>query len=286
MIMKNFKFLYYVLFAAVVPFLSSCGDDDNVALPPSLEFVGAAGTGSATVAAGDSVTVKFIANAGDANLSTVTVQREGLSYSKYGNNGIKNISGSTHQDSVRLAAPSSGSFTYTIAVTDKDGLSASREFTVSGVTMSSYTAKLLGAQNAAAGSYFDATTGTVFTSSQLANSASAVDITFAVTGPTTTELTPKLISPDNRVEEGLTSDVNQTATFFSTSTLDFATVTTSQLAAITAGTNKSITITQDGVYQFVTAAGERGLVKVTNLNAGLATDNFDTEATIDVKLVK
>ena len=152
-----------------------------------------------------------------------------------------------------------------------------------------YTAKLMGAQNNAAGSYFASSTGLVYLSADAKANPGIIDITFAEIGSAVTKLEPKLISPDYRDEEGIpTAFAGGTITYFKTSTLNFATVSGAQLAAITPGANKSIIVAKNATYEFVNAAGKKGLVKVTEYvpNDPTKTLTSNGSITIDVKVQK
>jgi hypothetical protein len=161
------------------------------------------------------------------------------------------------------------------------------------VLPTSFTAKLVGAQSNAAGSFFSPKTGLVyFTGDSASFIASGVDISFAQTGSPSTS--PKFVSLSERKEEGLTR-VRTLArlTNFSTSTLtkaQFDTVGNIYIQEEVLGTSPTVTISQSKVYEFTNAEGKSGLIYVSNLDLGTAnatTGLFTNGAvTIDVKFEK
>ena len=150
-----------------------------------------------------------------------------------------------------------------------------------------YTAKLVGAQNNTAGSYFASSTGLVYKSADAKANPGIIDITFAETGSTVATLQPKLISPEYRDEEGLTAFDSGTLTYFKASTLNFANVSAAQLAAISGASLKSIAVAKGATYEFINAAGKKGLINVTDYVANDPTKALGNGSiTIDVKVLK
>lgn len=261
--MKKTSLLYSLLFVAAVGFMASCGKDDEPAAPPSISFLNS--TGNATVAVGDSVKVDFVVNKGDANLKEIEVRSNNNTVHK------ESMSGGNFQGSVYLHALSSGSNEYLFIAKDRDDVEGKITFTVNGETpLIEYDSKTLGAQNGAAGSYFDVTTGTVYLAADAAANASKIDITFAQIGSPTTK--PELISPDYRGSRGLTAFAGGSTTYFASSNLDYENATSTEIAAISIpaiDANKYITVEAGKVYAFITAAGEKGLIKVESIDPGL-----------------
>lgn len=150
----------------------------------------------------------------------------------------------------------------------------------------SYSAKLLGAQNNAAGSFFSPKTGLVYPTSDSANFiVNGVDISFAQIGA------PVFISLSQRGTYGLKKvvTINRTTQFreFDSSTMNqgiFDGLTNGQLQSLSLGsTNGTIQVTSGAFYGFSNEEGKRGVIHVTNLNTGSGTDG---SVTIDVKFEK
>jgi hypothetical protein len=66
-------------------------------------------------------------------------------------------------------------------------------------------------------------------------------------------------------------------------TVDFDKADGTVLTALSGGSSSKVMITQNSVYQFMTAAGKKGLIKVTNMNA--ATPTAGGTATVSVKVL-
>lgn len=150
----------------------------------------------------------------------------------------------------------------------------------------SFTAKLLGAQSNAAGSFFSPKTGMVYGTGDSASFvANGVDISFGQTGSPTT--TPKFISLSARKSEGLTKANNFTrTTYFDLSSMtkaQFDTVSSTYIAAEVLGTSTTTSVQQGKVYEFTNAEGKSGLIYVSNLDAGTGVNG---SVTIDVKFEK
>jgi len=161
------------------------------------------------------------------------------------------------------------------------------------VLPTSYTAKLVGAQSNAAGSFFSPKTGLVyFTGDSVNFVANSVDFSFAQTGSPITS--PKFVSLSERKDEGLTRVTSiARLTNFSASTLtkaEFDTVGNVYVQNEVAGTLPTVTIAQSKVYEFTNAEGKSGLIYVSNYDAGsisAVTGLFTNgSVTIDVKFEK
>jgi hypothetical protein len=154
------------------------------------------------------------------------------------------------------------------------------------VLPTSYTAKLVGAQGNAAGSFFSPKTGMVYLTADSANYVTnGVDFSFAQTGSPTT--TAKFISLSERRSEGLTRVTSiPRLTNFSLSSLtkaQFDTVSNTYIKEEVLGTNPTTVVQQSKVYEFTNAEGKSGLIYVSNLDLGSGTNG---SVTIDVKFEK
>jgi hypothetical protein len=155
-----------------------------------------------------------------------------------------------------------------------------------------WSAKLVGAQNNAGGSFFSPSTGAVYGAADSANfTANKVDLSFAQVGPV---FTPKLISLKGRSAEGLHKQVlNTRETFFQETAItkaQFDTASSSYIGGLTIAGQQSVAITQGKVYSFYNAENKAGLIYVSNYTASTkttgveATDKTSGSVTIDVRL--
>ena len=94
-----------------------------------------------------------------------------------------------------------------------------------------------------------------------------------------------LISPSVRASDGyLNEPSSPNTTYISVATnVDFDNADGATLAALSVGTSTGVAITSGGVYQFKTAAGKQGLIKVTSLTATTASSGGT--ATVSVKVL-
>jgi len=154
------------------------------------------------------------------------------------------------------------------------------------VQPNTYTARLLGAQNNAAGSFFSSANGLVYgAADSAAFVANKVDLSFAQTGTGTTQ--PKLVSLDQRRAEGLSrqTTINRITTF-GASTLtkaQFDTIGNVAVTNLAVGSDKSIVVAQGSLYTFRNDESKRGLIYVSRLDAGTGANG---SITIDVKVQK
>ena len=171
------------------------------------------------------------------------------------------------------------------ATTVFSSCSKTDDATTSKIAVTTWSGQLLGAQTNAAGSFFSPTTGVVYATSDSANfTANKVDISFAQIGAT---YTPTFIAPSARRSQGLTkvTGVNRATTFVA-STLtkaQFDTTSGAYINAQTASGAATVTVAASAVYSFANAEGKKGLMYVSNLNAGTTTNG---SVTIEVRYVK
>ena len=153
------------------------------------------------------------------------------------------------------------------------------------VMPTSYSARLLGAQTNAAGSFFSGKTGTVYGTGDSANfTTNAVDFSFAQTG---SPAVAKFVSLSSRRAEGLGKVTTnaRTSNFKATAYTKaaFDTLNNAEVKAIVAGTSAVIAITPSTVYAFKNVEGKTGLIYISNLDNGTGTNG---SVTIDVKFEK
>lgn len=117
----------------------------------------------------------------------------------------------------------------------------------------------------------------------ISNSANAVvskvDITYGIVGSN-----PSFVSPSARVANGLSvgSQTGWTRTVFAPSSLNFDTVTATNLQQAATPTNEVQTATVNGVYIFQNAAGKRGIIRVKRFD----TNGTGQDIVFDIKVIK
>jgi hypothetical protein len=275
--MKNIKLSIMALALAGLALLSSCGGDKE-AVPTVTIVTPSSNTGTHVKGEKIDFTVSVTS---ENNLTSVTAYADNKEITT-------KTSGFTEKKSDDFTfsyTVEEGGKTILIEVTaiDKFDNKSTATYAITSLpSITSYSAKLLGAQLNDAGSYFASVNGTVYLGGQRNDNADKIDITFAQIGAT---FTPELISPDTRGDRGLTTTIiNGTATSFKLSTLDFNGATAQQMNDISAsGAVKFIAIETGKVYQFVNSKGKKGLVKVASYNPG-TTGSANGSVTIDVKV--
>jgi len=156
---------------------------------------------------------------------------------------------------------------------------------VTKVLPNSFSARLLGAQTNAAGSFFSPTSGLVYSTGDSANYiANKVDVSFAQTGSPTVA---KFISLASRRAEGLSrvTSINR-ITLFSASALtkaNFDTIGNVAVKALAVGVGTVVPVATGRLYNFQNAEGKKGVIYVSNLDNGAGTNG---SVTIDVKFEK
>ena len=153
--------------------------------------------------------------------------------------------------------------------------------------VNSYSAILLGAQSNSSPAFLATSTGATISSSNASANASIIDISYAELGSPT--VSPYLLSAAQRDDEGLNAVTGGTSTYFKESTdfsyAKFDTLTNViALNGITASTSQKVAIASGKVYEFVNAAGKKGLVYVSTLAAG--TTSANGSVTLRVKVQK
>jgi hypothetical protein len=92
------------------------------------------------------------------------------------------------------------------------------------------------------------------------------------------------VSPSERANLGYSNEPSgANITNISIATVDFATANGTTLNNLSVGSSTKVMITQNNVYQFITAAGKKGLIKVTNMTATSA--SAGGTVTVSVKVL-
>lgn len=133
------------IFGSFALLLSSCGDDTSLTNGPTLSLASGADvvSGDATVAAGKEFTIQVVAQAGDAELQSITIKDNGANVTVdrltfEGLSGAGNPLSLTGSDKTKfdrkisiVAHTEALSHTYSIVLTDVDGNTASKSFNIS-----------------------------------------------------------------------------------------------------------------------------------------------------------
>lgn len=179
---------------------------------------------------------------------------------------------------------------FKITVTDKKDVTTSAVFTITPFTkpagaISEYKATLLGSQYAKEGSFFSTTNGSVYTVANSAASSSLIDLIYyysgdGTVGQSTSGNGATIGGADDTnilgVYNGISSWSTKNKTRFTGSTLsatEFDALTDdSKIAVISDFTEtKKIGLAEGNIIAFKTAAGKKGLVKITKLTKGINT---------------
>jgi len=286
--MKKFSFITSLGVIAFLVFFTSCETTNE---GPSISFLGGEYIDAdATVAPGSVLKFKWIANKGSSNLSSFTIERDGIALSGYPDESISN---DNYQDSVTLEAPLNlGEYVYQLIVTDKNDLTASGKFTITveqtAGPINTWT-KTLGAHQSTTGSSFASITGTVYTMDDAKANSTLIDFLYyyGATNHAT------IASPDdataatvfNNVNNGLATWSTKNSTRFKSTTLTAANfdAIANDLEIVTNATGASDSY-ENGlevgeVIAFVTApakatGSKKGLIKVVSITAG-ATETME-----------
>lgn len=303
--MKKFRSYLMTMLAVVsVGFLSSCGDDDepnpkaNIVFNPSAESV--------ELAPGAPITLQVAVTSADKlkefkmskNVLGVTQDSVVKDFPKAGFDFNLN-------DVVPTTAQPGNTITYTFTVTTNKGEVSTKTFRVNVVEpVVTYTARILGNQNAAVGSFWSSSNGTVYNSTDARNNSQLIDLVFyhssATSGdPVAAANQATIASPaDTKAQEIHTSIGNWTtknATMFKyigTSAAVYDNATTGQdISAIY--TNSSATASSfvktlkvGDVFAFVTQAGKYGVARVTSVGTPTAANGNKSEINLNIKMAR
>lgn len=287
--MKKIKLFALLLLAGATVF-TSCKKDDPETAAPSITFANSVSSFEidySTMA--NPYVISIIPSVtAEAEIDAFTVSKKDAG----GNSTPITVTGdfkgkTSFTETFNISLDSAGNFPYQIIfyVTDKEARSQEKIYTITkkvaqnptGNPIHSYSAKLLGAQDASAGSFFASSNGTIYSQSQAAANAAIIDITYGVISST-----PKIMALTQRGTNGFTAVSGGQNVYYKLSTITVAQfdAMTNDLgfANITASTDQTITVAQSNVYEFVNAT-KKGLFKVSNIVAGNA-----GSITIDVKV--
>ncbi len=291
--------LFLLAFAALGMVFTSCEPSED-AVGPSLQI-----TSGETVeaAAGSSITIAWRADAGDANMSTFTILEgntaitsDGITWNAY---EIPTASNETYTSSVTVNITEATTFTLT--VTDKDGLTASKTVTVTigGSTteeISTWTATLYNAlwyaSSEAKGAFFASATGTVYAQTGSGDVLSATeqsntDFMYWYGGTTNSSIVaPNDATAVSKAGASKSWTTKNATKLKKVTVTDWSAVDATLISAIDLSSSVTIvsTLATGDFIAFETVGGKKGIIKITGLSgtSGSAADN----ASIEVKVIK
>lgn len=306
--MRKLRSFYFAMMTiASLSFLTSCGDDEEEIVPlPTLDV--AAGTGLTSsdveVAANTPLSIKVIAksNANGRNLKNFTIKRSDVTTAL-----LDTAIGKENFDyTYNFTAPANqGTYTYTFTVTDRDDKPASRSVKVTVVgDMATYTAKILGNQNAGAGSFFSSRDGAVISAADSKANSAKIDFGYfySVSGSAAT-YKATLASP---------TDVDGADVFKAIGSADFnnwATKNATEFKKVagqgalydnmtsgaqiesaymalpaTLASSKASDLKVGDLVGFMTSTGKHGVAKVTKVDVPTTANGNKSEITLAVKV--
>lgn len=282
-----------ILFLAILGLIvsvSSCKKDEE---SPTANFLGGAGfvTTDQTVTAGESVKVGVTAAApAGFTKMTIRVAYDGGVATTVKDSSIsgENFTLSEYTIKTRSAV---GTEKWEFSFVDKNDNSASLSITLTttGGPIVSYTAKLMGAQLATAGSFMATSNGTVYTIANAKTNSNLIDFCYFF-DPAAGGNAATIAAPSSALAASFFSGATNgiaTWTTRNATKLGITTLTAADFNAINNWAAFSQTPTADlvgnlkvgDVFAFTTAAGKKGLAKVNAINTGNTGD-----ITIDVKV--
>jgi hypothetical protein len=274
--------LFIALGLFVAGTFTSCTKDDTKPAPTITFNVGGVAKTEATATVGTALLFEVRVQA-PAKIKQITFY-QGADESNKQQIGTAKTSGFTNDtldiSNQTVTATAAGTLKFFVTVVDENDQESSAALTITvsepvvGGAISTYTAVLLGSnQNTSTGSYLSTTTGEVFFSSAKQAKSAVIDIIYGSENSTDEFFSPAL---------ALSGITGGNATKYATSTINFDNVTDDLLLqGITATLDKVSGIVVGNVYQFVTAAGKKGIFKVTAYTAGIS-----GSVTINVKVQK
>lgn len=176
--MKKISLVFVILLMATVPFITSCGTDEE-GTPPSLMFNAAPGytTSDVTVAANTPLKVGIIAGSTSAKLTNMKITQtlDGIQTTIHDST----FSSDAYNIDFGIKAPLqalSVKFTFKITAADGESAEISLNVTTTAGAIKAYNQKILGSfDNTTTGSSFASADGTVFSLADAKTNAAKVD---------------------------------------------------------------------------------------------------------------
>ncbi len=305
--MKKFRNFYFAMMAiASLSFLTSCGDDDEVNPKATITFEPSATNDEVSLAPGAPIKFKVLVTSADKLKEFKMVGSVlGLSF----DTTVTNFPSAGYEFNVDDEVPNGlaegTKITYTFTATTNKNEVTTRTYTITVLSdMATYTAKILGNQNAAVGSFFSSTDGMVLNSADAKANSAKVDLVYyySVGGTAATDL-GTIAAP---------TDVNAQAVYGASTSANipsWATKNATKLKKIqgggpiydqiTTGTqieagynnsvagpegSKAMQLAVNDVVGFKTAAGKHGVAKVTAITTPTVANNNTSQITLSVKV--
>jgi hypothetical protein len=280
----NFQSLAYLLISGLIGFTSCKKDDETKPAPTITINTNNLGSNqeSGSAFGGATVKINFTAKA-DEELKSIEpfIVIGGNSTSEGAQTSDFDSKTSSIEDyEYNVPTTASGSITIKFVVTDSKNQKTEKSFVIN---ITSYSAKLLGAQTNEAGAYFSASTGLVYKSAEANAAVDKVDISYAFLGLGGSTLLSWNARKD--ATTGLTAAVPAAArkTYFAVSTLTAAQFTALKLPSeisetVSTASPEKISIEEGNVYSFLTQDGKKGLIHIQALATGVS-----GSATVNVK---
>ncbi len=267
----SMKFNKWFLGLAVLGLVFASCEDDTDPVGPTITFKAGAGltTGDATVDAGDTVTFSWEVVKGDANLAEFTIRLENEDLDGFPTTDIDN---DQYEATFSVVVSDAGEYTLSFIATDKDGLQAKEDITITVKTgLLEKGSSQLGAAGSNLGSYYSVSEDVVYTLAQAKANPTKVDIIFTSTG-----VEAKLISPKDANATEISS-TNRVTTYAKVDVV-FDDATAADLDEVSPVLD-NLVVAEGDVIVFETHEGAKGVMEVTALTVAQ-----DGSVTIDIKV--
>lgn len=304
--MRKLRSLFFAMMTiASVSFLTSCGDDDEPNPKATITFDPSATNDEVSLAVGAPIKFKVVVTSADklkefkANINIGGIN--------LGDTVVTSFPGSGYEfqvDDVVSPAIAPGQkivLTFT-ATTNKDEVTT-RTYTINVLSdIATYTATILGNQNASTGSFFSSTDGTVLNSTNAKANSGKVDLVYyySVGGTAQADLATLAAPSDANAQAvygaGTTANIPSWATKNATkfkklgstaSTYDNATdgsdIAAAYMNSSATEGSKADKLVAGNVFGFMTAAGKHGIAKVISVTLPTAPNN-QSEIKLDIKV--
>lgn len=283
------------MLVALLGVMTSCEDDDPV--PPSLQIT--SGT-EVTATPNSQVTIVWRADAGDANLATLTVQEGNSPITGWNETEIPNAQNDTYVDSATVNI-GSDDLTFTVIVTDSDGEIDSKAVNVTvegepaGGAIENQTAKILSdLENASGGSFYSVGNAEVMTYSEAQSNSGDVDLVYyygstnqaSICAPNDTEAEVFLDAGSNSYLQQLSTRNATDLAMSSVSKADFEAATDDLIITSNVPGSTSTAVNQlsvDNIFYFETTDGRMGLALVTDVTGSQGSSTITLEIKVQAE---
>lgn len=268
-IMRKLNYFLGLSVMSVAMLFTSCGPDED-AKGPGINLTSDA---EVTTAPNTSITIAWDAYAGDANLDFFTITEGNTPITGWDEYEIPSAQNENFSSTASVLIGEDNT-TFTLTVTDKDGLTASKTVTVTvEAALAVKGTKQLGAGgNLTLGSYYSVSTNTVYGITDAKTNYNILDMVF-----TSTASAAKFISPKNAASADINKS-NRVTNYQKVTAIDFEDASASDLDAITPSAD-NITVVQNDIVVFKTQDNVKGIFKVNSLTVAA-----DGSVTIDIKV--